>query len=257
MPELPEVETYQRYFRQAALHQKIDDVYVETAKLIKTGSEKFRKAVVGEKFEDSYRQGKYFFGRLTSGKSVVFHFGMTGSLQYKKDEPPPYSRVRFHFDNGYFLAFVIKRKFGWIDLADDIGDYIKKKGLGPDALQITKEDFIDLFSKKTSRIKTALMDQSIISGIGNLYADETLFQSGVLPDRSCNSIDAAKWSDIYHTMQRVLKVVTRHKADFEEVPDHYLLNHREKGAACPKCGGQVEHLTINGRTTYYCPSCQH
>ena len=110
---------------------------------------------------NSSRVGKFFFVNTSNDKTVIFHFGLTGSFYYFNDEEdqPRFTRVLFRFNNGFRLAFVNMRKFGWVDLIDDLPVYLKKKGLGPDAQQISFDEFFKKLRKRKSFVKPKLLDQ--------------------------------------------------------------------------------------------------
>lgn len=261
MPELPDVETFRRYLDATSLHQKIEGVEVrDKAVLKKISGRKFSSRLRGRKFDSSDRRGKYIFVKLDRDGCLMLHFGMTGYLKYYKngDKEPPHTRIIFRFSNGYRLAYDCQRKLGRVRIADDMESIAEEKKLGIDAMdpELDLSAFLEIMKKRRGMIKTALMNQSAIAGIGNIYADEILFQSGVHPEREIGDISGEEMKRIYRVMRRVLRTATDRKADPDNFPRTYIIPRREEGRSCPRCGGTVEKIKVNGRGTYLCPQCQ-
>lgn len=261
MPELPDVEIFRKYFDETSLNKKITDVELPAPKMLKGMSPgEFAENIIGKKFTSSYRHGKYLFGLLNNKFTLVLHFGMTGYLLYFKngEERSKHIRLSFTFSDGSHLAYDNQRKFGSIHLIGNIEEFIKEKDLGPDPIsgKMTAKDFTSLLEKKKGAVKPVLMDQSVIAGIGNVYADEILFQTSIHPLREVNKISADEMKSIYSSMMKIFKIAINKEAERDAFSDSYLLRHRKKKAECPKCGGVIEAKTIGGRTTYFCNSHQ-
>jgi formamidopyrimidine-DNA glycosylase len=258
MPELPDVEAYKKYMDSKALHQKIKEVEVQDKSILKTSPKTLQDKFTDQEFEKSTRIGKNLLVQSQNEHWLILHFGMTGYLEYyKKDKgAPKYSKVIFHFDNHHCLSFINKRKLGSVDITADVEGWRKDKKIGPDALDLDLAEFREIISRKKSRIKTALTDQSAIAGIGNIYADEILFQARIHPELSINDISDDQVKELYGKMKQVLETAIKHDAQPDDLPSHYLLHHRKEGNDCPKCGGKIEKITIAGRSSYVCPACQ-
>lgn len=265
MPELPDVENYARYLKRTALHKKISGVEVGRARIVRGSSaRKLARTLKGNRFKRARRHGKHLLVALDRKGWLDIHFGMTGRLAYFKhmQDDPKYDRLRLDFANGYHLAFESQRLLGGVRLLDDADAFIKDKQLGPDALapSFRAEDFAERLSGRSGQIKSALMDQSLIAGIGNVYSDEVLFQAKLHPRQPVKSLDRKELGKLFRAMRRVLKMAISHGAGTDDVankiPKSYLLAHRKKGAACPRCGGRIATLKAGGRTAYYCPRCQ-
>ncbi len=257
MPELPDVETFKRYMNETALHHKIDKVNISAPKLVKNVSAAtIKRRLKGQKFDAIKRHGKYLFAHLNNDYWIIFHFGMTGYLKYFKDqnEQPPHVRMQVNFSNNYHLAYDCRRKFGEIDGVTNPDDFIKEKELGPDPIEdeIDFKTFKELFNNRTGAVKSALMNQQILAGIGNIYSDEILFQAKIFPGKSLNKIDDKELKKIYRMMNKVLEKAIKVKADPEKMPNFYLIHHRNPGDDCPKCDGKIKKKTIGGRSSYYC-----
>src|ERR687887_399408 len=259
MPELPDVEIFKRYLDATALKQKISRISVRNRTVLRHLSpQTFARNLDGRKFQSSRRHGKLLFGQLDKNGSVIFHFGMTGFLKHFTDkaEEPKHTRIRIEFSSGSFLGYVCPRMFGEVDHTRDVNQYIKKRGLGPDALAVTREQFKDLLAGKKSSIKSALMDQKLLAGIGNVYSDEILFQARVHPQNRVDRLSEKTLEKIYRMMKSVLKKTISYQADPHRVPKNWLLPRRKKGANCPRCGKELHRVTIMQRSAYVCPRCQ-
>jgi formamidopyrimidine-DNA glycosylase len=260
MPELPDVETKRRYLQSTALHKRIKGAEVRSELVLEDISPaKLAQGVEGHRMESTRRHGKHLFVNLDHDGWLRLHFGMTGDLRYFKDgdKEPEYTLILLSLDNGYHLAYVNTRKLGHVGLLDDVDAFIAEKGLGPDALDVDFETFCDLVRGKNAMIKSTLMNQEVIAGIGNIYSDEIDFQARVHPRAQIDEMDGETLRRIYDAMCEVLETAIEHQAIPEELPDTYLITHRHPGGKCPVCGGEVKKIQVGGRSGYYCPTCQH
>lgn len=257
MPELPEVESFKRYIEAGSLRRPV--VSVEVRNRIVLGAMEpgeLRKKVEGAMFLSLRRHGKYLFLELSSDGWLTWHFGMTGEpVLFPDREEPRFPRVLFHFSDGT-LAFDDPRMLGRIGWTATAEEFVRRKGLGPDALSISRKEFVERFGQVRGAIKPALMDQHRMAGVGNIYADEVLFQSRVDPRAEAWALSREDLEAMYRSMKRVLRLSIERGTDFSRFPRTYLLHHRHKGASCPGCGGTVDTVTLGGRTTYFCPACQ-
>jgi formamidopyrimidine-DNA glycosylase len=259
MPELPEVETFKRYMDATSLHQRIVGVEVESADLLKSVSARdLSRRLKGRCFESTRRHGKHLFVRADD-VWLRLHFGMTGSLRYFKGEEktPPHTRILFVFESNYRLAFDDQRKFGEVGLIDNAAEYVKKRGLGPDALDFDFSGFKNAIDKHHGAIKSILMNQRIIAGIGNIYADEILFHARLHPASKTGSLNGKTMKRLFHTMRRVIGKAIEYQSDAGRMPNSWLLSHRGKGGKCPRCGHKLKSFKVGGRTSWFCPHDQH
>lgn len=263
MPELPDVENYRRFLQRHALHKRIDGVKVESAKILKdVSAPKLARALKGREFESTRRHGKHLLASLDGGGWLAFHFGMTGRFERFRDgeEDPKHDRLRLDFAGGEHLAFINRRLLGRVELADDADDFVRGRSLGPDALSLDERGFAERLSAKRRAVKSALMDQSVLAGIGNVYSDEILYHAGLHPKTSTGDLDRRTLKRLHRTMRRVLETAVEKGAGSEDVerrvPRSWLLPRRRDGADCPRCGGRIEALKMQGRTAYLCPRCQ-
>lgn len=261
MPELPDVAVFKSYFDSTALHQKISDIQlIETEKILRESQRLLPETLIGSHFKSTHRHGKYLFVEIDSGEYLVLHFGMTGFLRYSKEpgQQPNHTRLLVEFDNGYFLAYDCQRKLGGIHIINNIDDFIASKKLGPDALDPTLNEsrFTDIITQRRGAIKSTLMNQQIIAGIGNVYSDEILFNAEIYPTHKADQLSKKSLKRIFSTMGEVLKTAIACKVDVDKFPDQYLLPNRRPGAECPKCGGKITKKNISGRSGYLCSAHQ-
>lgn len=258
MPELPDVETFRRYLHATALHQKVAEVRVRNRRVLAGVSpSRLKETLQGACFDQTDRCGKYLFVQTDSGPVLVLHFGMTGHLEYEKDRTPgKHDRLLFDFDNGYSLAYVCQRLLGKVSVVDSVEQFTHDNHLGPDALAIGADEFTRRLQKSRATVKSWLMNQKLIAGIGNIYSDEILFQSHLAPNRKAGAFGKKETERLYRQMRRVLETAIERKADPSRMPSSWLLPHRQEDNTCPRCHGQVSKTKVAGRTTYWCPKCQ-
>ena len=259
MPELPEVETFKRYLDTTSLHQRIIDVDVRDAYVLKgVTARELARRLKGRRFASSRRHGKHLFVRVNSELWLRLHFGMTGSLEYLKpdEEAPRTARVIFRFANGCRLAFDDQRKFGEIELITDLNDFLQTRRLGPDALEINLSQFKAILEKRRGAVKAILLNQQLIAGIGNLYADEILFRARIYPGIEATRLSEKNLRGLFRATRYVLKKAIALKTDFNRLPKSWLLTHRGKRGKCPRCGRALRSAMIGGRTSWFCAHCQ-
>jgi formamidopyrimidine-DNA glycosylase len=259
MPELPDVESFRNYFDATSLHQKIKDAEVRNRKILKNISAgRLKRELKGKSFQSTSRHGKYLFAKINTNLWLMLHFGMTGYLKYFKDiqKDEPHDRLLISFNNGFHLAYVCQRLLGKVTLLQSIDDFIQDNKVGPDALDMDFKTFKNAVAGSRGAVKSTLMNQKRIAGIGNIYADEILFQSGTHPKLPANTLSDKKIKQIYQNMKKVLKKTIQKQANPDRFPRSYLIPHREKRGKCPRCNSIIENTKVAGRTAYFCPHCQ-
>jgi formamidopyrimidine-DNA glycosylase len=256
MPELPTIEIYKHYFDSTSLHQRIKKVEIRNPEiLVNTTSTQLHKALVGQQFISTRRYGKYLFCRLKNSQFLILHFGMTGYLKYFQGEGPPHIRLLISFQNGHHLAFDDMRKFGKVGLTPDPDKFIENRRLGPDALAIRFKTFKKIFENRKGAIKPLIMNQNFLAGIGNLYADEILYQSRIHPLNKADKLDKDDLERLFREMRQVLIKAIEYQDQPHTLPSSFLLPHRYQGGECPD-GGEIGIIKVGGRTTYFCPKQQ-
>lgn len=259
MPELPEVEQFRKFLTATCLNQTVKSVTVKNPMVLdQVTAADFSLNLTGTSIENIVRHGKYVFIQA-SGIWLTLHFGMSGRLFFfsSAHESPSHERVRITFTTGNYLSYDCQRMFGRIGLTDTIDSFLRRKKLGPDALEVALDIFLTNFSTHRGFLKSALMNQQLIAGIGNLYADEILFQTNLHPATKLEHLTNDHLEAIYKRMKEILTTALAVDADFKKYPSSYLLCHREKGAKCPRDHTELQQIKITGRTAYYCPKHQH
>jgi formamidopyrimidine-DNA glycosylase len=259
MPELPDVETFKRYLNATSLHQRIEDVDVRKAYVLKdTSARELARKLKGRRFESSRRHGKHLFVRADGDVWLRLHFGMTGSLEYSKNDAraPRHARVFFIFTNNHRLAFDDQRQFGQIGLLKDVDEFLKKRAIGPDALDLDLGEFRKILSKHHGAVKSILLNQRLTAGIGNIYADEILFRARIHPATEISHFDGKALTKLFRATRYILEKAIAAKADVNKMPKSWLLPHRGKGGKCPRCGSRLKSAKIGGRTAWFCAHCQ-
>jgi formamidopyrimidine-DNA glycosylase len=258
VPELPDVDGFRRVLADHAVGRRIDRVEVSDAGVLRgTSAGDFDAALRGHRFCEPRRHGKWLIA-TTSGPTVLMHFGMTGALRWAAPGASAgrFDRVSFVTPEGE-LRFEDMRKLQGITLArgdDEVRGVIGR--LGPDALSVPPADFARLLKGRRGAIKAVLINQKIIAGLGNLLADEILWRARINPFRSARDLSDAEQRVLHTEMRRVLRA----SLTASRVPPRgsWLTGVRDRpGARCPRCGTPLSRGTVAGRTTVWCPKCQH
>ncbi len=266
MPELPEVETIKRDLEKVILGKKITEVCVHNPLVIREPTvEEFKKGLAGATIRNILRKAKVLILELSNGKSLVIHLKMTGQLVYPGDGKK--ARVSFHLFDGKALDFNDQRLFAELRLMEDWRSLKFIRGLGPEPFDLTLEQFKEMLLKKKTKIKPLLMDQTFISGIGNLYAAESLFRAKIHPARAALSLSAKEKELLFKEIKEVLSEAIRYGGssvdDYVRLsgnPGAYVAHHKaygRQGKPCLVCKTAIERIDLGGRGTYFCPKCQH
>jgi len=261
MPELPDVEVFKRTFEAKALEKRISTVNVFDHRILaETSTSDLRGALEGDRFVEAQRVGKHLLARLSAGDWLAFHFGMTGFFKAFEDlaEDPDHDSARFDFEDGVHLAYCSTRKLGEIRLVQSLDRYVQSKGLGIDPLdpELTVDRFVELFFTKRGKTKNRLIRQDVVSGFGNIYSDEILYQAGIHPETPVQDLTRVEMVRMYEVMHEVINAAVEQGADPERLPDWFLIPHRTPGGRCPLCSTELEVIEKSGRRSYACPACQ-
>jgi formamidopyrimidine-DNA glycosylase len=255
VPELPDVEHMRRVLAAHGAGRVIDRVITTDPGILRnTTPETLDAAARGHRFEDPGRVGKWLIG-WTTGPVLLLHFGMTGDLIPAEDRSGRHrhDRTIFELDSGE-IRYRNMRKLGGLWLAHDRGeaDHLLA-GLGPDALSIDRGQFVALFRARRGRVKAVLMNQAVLSGVGNLVADEVLWHARIAPSTLVAGLADEDLGRLHRSLVRILRLwVDRHG----RLPGGWLIHARGMDGACPRCGAELERSVVGGRTTYHCPVCQ-
>ena len=279
MPELPEVETVRRGLNNLTLNQPIQKVEVLLARTIAYPAEveQFKRGVTGIAIAQWQRRGKYLLAKLQSTPAgwLGVHLRMTGQLLWLPQDSPlhKHTRVRLLFDGDRELRFVDTRTFGklWyvpphVELESVITG-LQKLGPEPFADDFSLEYFAQKLANRRRHIKTLLLDQSIIAGIGNIYADEALFKSGILPNTIAADLTSKQMQRLHRAIIDVLQTsIDKGGTTFSDflnllgVSGNYgdaALVYGRKEQPCRVCGTAIEKIKLAGRSSHFCPSCQN
>jgi len=260
MPELPDVEAILKYLRATSLHKRIVSVKVLDSRIVKGGYVRnLKDSLIGRSFESTKRRGKFIIVKTDSPYCVVLHFGMTGDVRYfKNKDTPEYTRVLFSFHNAYHLAYISQRMLGGVWLTEYPEELPSIALMGPEPLypDFTLESFQEKIKNRSKVIKTLLMDQRFIAGIGNLYADEILFQAGILPYRRAKNLGKGEIERLHKKIKQVLEEANRFNAQVWKLWHKFIIPHRYGDGVCPKCSKHLESISIGTRTSFFCPKCQ-
>ena len=256
MPELPDVERFRRFLAEHAVGALIERVDTADAGILReVTAEALDAALRGHRFEEPGRHGKWLVA-WTTGPVVLFHFGMSGHLGWadSPDRRHGHDRVVFVTDRGE-LRYRNMRKFGGLWLAHDRSEAARILDvLGPDALEATPGTFRLALDRRRGQVKPTLMDQTVVAGVGNLAADEALWQSRIHPARRLSDLDVDERRRLERSVRRVLATWVDRSDD---LPGGWLIHVRGRpDAACPRCGTPLRRSVVGGRTTYFCPTCQ-
>lgn len=269
MPELPEVETIKNELLPHVIGRRISGVTLYWEKLVRNLlPEEFCSRIIGQKVTGGRRRGKYLLLSLTSDDTLVFHLKMSGALLLNPTSPylQKYIRALFCLDDGTRLYFRDPRKFGRLWLVKDVDSVIGKLGPEPLEADFTPQVLAELLKNHQAPVKAVLLDQDVIAGIGNMYADEALFLAKIHPLRPANSLSSEEINRLQAAIQEILRsaisnkgasVVNYYRPDGELGTAHYQFQvaHR-RGENCKVCRTPIQRIIVRGRGTYICPHCQ-
>ncbi|KKS88349.1 MAG: Formamidopyrimidine-DNA glycosylase [Parcubacteria group bacterium GW2011_GWC1_43_11b] len=287
MPELPEVETIKRDLAKVLIGRQISKVEILWAKTVAPLSPAiFQRKIAGTKITDLERRAKMIRIKLSGPLDLLIHLKMTGQLIFQPQRgqavagghpqpggldnlPNKFTRLVFHFSDGSKLFFNDMRKFGWVRLADDqtIAKLFAEHGPEPLTKNFSLKYFQSILAKYPRRpIKQILLDQKLIAGIGNIYADESCFLAKILPTRLAGKISATKTKKLHQAIITVLKLSISKKGTSSRnyvrgdgsqggfIPHLYVYG--RAGEPCKICGQRIKKLKLVGRGTHFCDHCQ-
>jgi formamidopyrimidine-DNA glycosylase len=265
MPELPEVETIVRGLRPRIESRRIDAVRVLRPDIVQPPGMALDRRVLRRTIEHVHRRGKRIVFELDDASRFYIHLGMSGRLTIDLSDAPirPHTHLILQIADAQ-LRLVDPRRFGgvfWLG-TDDPAD----AGLGPDALEITAKQLGQRLAKTRRCIKTALLDQKLVAGLGNIYADESLFSAGIHPQIPANRLSKSQIARLSRSIKAVLNRAIRHRGstrrdyvDSDGRGGEFQKFHRVyncDGKPCLKCGQPITRIVLGGRSTHFCRKCQ-
>ena len=271
MPELPEVETVRRGLENLILGKKISSIDIRYLKMIKTDLDEFHKEVSGQIIESMGRRGKYLIFYLTD-KVLISHLRMEGKFFYYPDQVPErkHAHVFFQFEDGGTLVYEDVRKFGTMELLAPqlLEAYFVSKKLGPEPREedFNLQTFQAALSKSKKPIKSHLLDQTLVAGLGNIYVDEVLWRAQVHPARPSQSLTAKEVTALHDQTIAVLgqavekggstiRTYTNAFGEDGTMQDFHQV-YGKTGQPCARCSATIEKIQLGGRGTHFCPQCQ-
>ncbi len=272
VPELPEVETIRRDLDPLVAGRRITAVDVDpgTLGLLAGGVplEALQAVLVGRTVTGVGRRGKYLLFGLDDGRTFVAHLRMTGRIVWRDSAAPPepYERARLTLDDGHDLRWSDLRKFGTWRVVDDPADVVGKLGPEPIEDAFTLKAFREALAGRTAPVKAVLLDQRRMSGLGNIYVDEALFEARVRPDTSAGALSPAATRRLWAAARAVLeRGIENRGASFKDYVDGqgqpgqqhmHVQVFRRDGKPCYACGSIILRAVVGGRGTHFCPHCQ-
>ncbi len=270
MPELPEVETTRRGIEPHLLNQRIDKVCVHDSRLRWPVPDDLAERLCGQTIQAVDRRGKYLLLRISQG-GLILHLGMSGSLRLVAQARPP--QRHDHLDigiNGQWLRLHDPRRFGaalWADAPMEAHPLLAKLGPEPLGPQFDADYLYGRSRNRRSAIKTFIMDSKILVGVGNIYANESLFRAGIHPTSPSGQISKTRYQrlaeEIRYTLERAIEAGGTTLKDFireDGRPGYFaqeLQVYDRADLPCPKCGHLIQSMRLGQRSTFYCPRCQH
>ncbi|MEM7115640.1 MAG: bifunctional DNA-formamidopyrimidine glycosylase/DNA-(apurinic or apyrimidinic site) lyase [Chloroflexota bacterium] len=269
MPELPEVETVVRALRQPLVGRIIQNVRNYWPRHVATPSvAELQQRIHGRTIMAVNRRGKYLLFPLDDGQTLIVHLKMSGHLAVVPNETPPdkYAHTIFGLDNNHELRFRDVRKFGKVYLVNDAQEIVGK--LGPEPLEddFTAEVLAARINGRKRALKPLLLDQTILAGVGNIYADEANFYAGLHPERRTNTLTPNEITALHGAIRKVLQLgIAREGASIDKYvkPDgskgdmqNAVAVFRRTGQPCYHCETPITRIVLGGRSTHFCPQCQ-
>jgi formamidopyrimidine-DNA glycosylase len=277
MPELPEVETVANGVDQRVRGQRIESVWLSSKpQTFKTPAAEMAEALTGRSILKVHRVGKHIVFDLDDGEPMalrsklqwIVHLGMTGRLVVSSPDipAPAHTHALLRLSSGRELRFIDARRFGRLAIHTIDRDSPVFHGPGREPLTITAAEFVALFRGRRLAIKSALLNQSLLHGVGNIYADESLFRAGIRPKRMAGRLTRAELERLHQSVQSVLREAislggssVSDYVDADGVRGFFQLEHKvymRTGKPCLVCGTPIRKITLGGRSTHYCPNCQ-
>ena len=269
MPELPEVETIKKDLKKVLPGLKILELDFDEAKLLKPSVSAFKKRVLNQEITQVNRRAKVVEIQLKNTVSILVHLKLTGRLLFrdKADPVDEWQHVILELSKSKQLRFCDLRKFGWLkaltpeEVAEELANY------GPEpAKNLTRDYFQKVMGSTRRAVKIVLMDQKLIAGIGNIYANDALLLAKIDPRRSANSLSVGEIKRLYEMVEKVIADGLRYRGASDNhfldafgrkghYQDHFVA-YGKTGRPCPVCGTKIERIVVGGRGTFICSNCQ-
>jgi len=269
MPELPEVESIARALRGRLAGRTVLRLTVRRPGILDPGEASTVRAFPA-RFLDACRKGKILLLNLEGERTLAVHFRMTGSFYFRREGAPPrvHTHLDLHLDDGMCLGFRDPRRFGrlWLLNTADADRSAPLAGLGPDVLAIDRSAFLERIGSRRRMMKPLLLDQSVLAGLGNIYADESLHRAGIHPEQPAHLLPGPRLERLWEETIAILRAAVleggssiRDFVDSDDVKGGYQAFHRvydRGGDPCRSCGRKIRRIVVAQRGTWFCPRCQ-
>jgi formamidopyrimidine-DNA glycosylase len=269
MPELPEMENYRLLLLQKLASKTITNVEVNREKSINVVPEIFINNVKGHRITNIERKAKHLLFHLDNGHILLLHLMLGGWMFYGKEEDKPNRTIQIKLSFGNEHLYFIGLRLGYLHIFQSIAEVIKElSDLGPDPLnpEFTLAKFVTLIENRRGRLKTKLVNQQFLSGIGNCYSDEICFHAGIIPKRDLIELSSGEKKQLYESIHFILKDSIKH-GGYMENPffqgdtltggyNKLCKVYDREGESCLRCGSQIMKEMISSRKTFYCLNCQ-
>ncbi len=270
MPELPEIETIASGLKPLVQGECIRDIYLLHGPVVRGDDLLFQKRLLWRRIQSVRRRAKLLIMDLDSTLHLVFHLKMTGKVWIPDGETPPnkHTHLVLKLDNQKYIFFEDQRKFGYVAAmtSEELQSWDFFSTLGPEPLEMSESDFVSNLKNRKARIKSLLLDQKTVAGIGNIYADEALYLAGIHPCTRAWDLSRQGLASLFHGLQRVLNAAI--KAGGSSFRDYrnalgtagqFQENFQvygKKGLPCPACNAMIQSEKVSNRTSCFCPNCQ-
>jgi formamidopyrimidine-DNA glycosylase len=271
MPELPEVETIVRGLRDKVLNKRIEDVQLFKPQILRCDPKDFHNCLKDQTITGITRRGKFIIFELSNGWSLLVHLKMTGQFKWthQKKVLQKHTHAIIHLSTcSKQLHYCDIRRFGYMMLLQTACRHETPplKDLGPEPLDISESAFVELAAQRRGRLKSLLLNQGFLAGLGNIYADESLWKARIHPLTLTEALGTRKLRQLHRSIQAVLSEAIDHKGssvdnyrDTEGLPGEHqfhLKAYGRQGQPCFHCGSKIRRIVFGGRSSFFCPRCQ-
>lgn len=269
MPELPEVEVIARGLNDALKGRTVVSVEIPGLTRLSDTAEILVPGVLDQEVRRVYRRAKVLLVELTNNTTLVFHLKMTGRVVHgQRRDIHKHDRIVFILDDGSWLIFSDMRKFGYVKLftAQQLENWEFLRKVGPEPLEVSPAELAERIAERKIAIKGLLLNQSVVAGVGNIYADESLFRAGIHPETKGHRVSHAKALKLFSELQAVLELAIRENGS--SISDYVNAHgdagafqnsfnvYGKKGQKCAQCDTLLQAVKVAGRTSTFCPHCQ-
>ncbi|WP_106497476.1 Fpg/Nei family DNA glycosylase [Lentibacillus sp. Marseille-P4043] len=266
MPELPEMETYKSLLTQKIEGNKVTEVAINREKSINVEPKVFKNIVQNQRIVAIERRAKYLLFHLENGSYLLLHLMLGGWMFYGTADEKPDRTIQVQLSFGDYHLYFIGLRLGYLHLfsADEVKEELKDLGPEPLDVNFSLNSFLDLVKDRRGKVKTTLVDQEFLSGIGNRYSDEIAWYAQLLPERKMNELDNNEKVQLYQSIRFVLQQAIQYGGYMDQplfrgdskTGGYNTYVYNREGEACKRCGGTIIKDEISSRKTFYCTECQ-